>query len=634
MEQSDFDALITRLETESRANPRGYTARVALIALFGFVILGVALGFSFIVIALVGGVIWLGLKAGGAALAILAVKLGKAIFLLLVPAWFMLRSTWTMLTTRFPRPTGREITREEAPDLFAQLDDMRARMKGPRFHHVLLTDELNAAVVQHPRLGLFGWEENYLVLGLPLLQVMDRDEAVAVVAHEYGHLAGQHGRFGAFIYRLRGAWSRMQDISESWTDWGSRLVARMFRWYAPWFNAYSFVLARKNEYEADRSSVDLVGLQHAASALMRVNIAAQFEGAHFWPSINRRVRHEPMPPAQRSAAWLQAWREELQPAQQAEFLASSLQRITDHADTHPALADRLRAMGVDPATATPPAAAGEPAALAWFGRNLHRLQQELDQQWQQQVGDHWQQRHAYLQERGARLAALDALAEPTVDEAWEAIDITGELEPDVDLLPRIDTLLAREPRHHQALFARGRLRLERGDENGIADLEQLMTLDADATLPACSTIYGYLQTRDEPRAATYRDRWIARNEFESRRQAELDNVDPKNDELAAAELPAQVLDTCAALLRDNARGIKRAWLLRRVIRSDGDARAWVVGVETGMFTGDNGRAEIIQRLAQLEWPMPVHIVPLSSSNFAPMFKRVKALGVAPILGKS
>lgn len=630
MDQSAFDALITRLEDEARSRPGTYTTRVALVALFGFVILGIALGFSFLMLAGIGGLIFLGLKFGGAAIALLLVKLGKVLFLLAVPAWYMLRSTWTMLTARFERPGGHEVRRADAPELFARLDDMRARMKGPRFHHVLLTDELNAAVVQHPRFGLFGWEENYLVLGLPLLQVMSTDEAMAVVAHEYGHLSGQHGRFGAFIYRLRGAWSRIQEISGQWTDWGSRVAARMFRWYAPWFNAYSFVLARRNEYEADRSSVELVGLAPAASALKRVNIAAQFEGARYWPAINRRIGDESEPPAQRSATWMQAWRDDLTAEQQHDYLRVSLARITDHADTHPALADRLRAMGVDTQDIAPPGPVAQPAAEAWFGAQLPRFRQALDDAWRQQVDEHWRQRHAWLQERRQRLQALRELPAPSVAEEWEAIVITGEVHPETDLAPLLAALLAHAPDHAAALFRRGSLRLERGDEGGIDDLERVMALDADATLPACNIVYGYLASRDAARAAAYRDRWIARNEFEQRRNAELEHLAPATTQLAAPDLPEAVLAGCRQLLAANGADIKRAWVLRRVIRSDADARAWVLCVETGMFAGNGTRARVVQRLAQLEWPLRMHIVPLGSSNFAGLRKQVKKLALAPL----
>jgi hypothetical protein len=33
-------------------------------------------------------------------------------------------------------------------------------------------DDFNAAVVQAPRLGLFGWYRNYLLIGLPLAKAL------------------------------------------------------------------------------------------------------------------------------------------------------------------------------------------------------------------------------------------------------------------------------------------------------------------------------------------------------------------------------------------------------------------------------------------------------------------------------
>jgi hypothetical protein len=49
---------------------------------------------------------------------------------------------------------------------------MRRQMKGPRFHRVLVVDEVNAAVVQRPAFGLVGWPRNHLLLGLPLLEAL------------------------------------------------------------------------------------------------------------------------------------------------------------------------------------------------------------------------------------------------------------------------------------------------------------------------------------------------------------------------------------------------------------------------------------------------------------------------------
>jgi len=49
---------------------------------------------------------------------------------------------------------------------------------------------------------------------------------------------------------------------------GSEIFEVFFDWYAPYFGAYSFVLARAREYEADRCSVEVVGKANAARALV------------------------------------------------------------------------------------------------------------------------------------------------------------------------------------------------------------------------------------------------------------------------------------------------------------------------------------------------------------------------------
>src|SRR6185436_18953469 len=111
-------------------------------------------------------------------------------------------------------------------------------------------------------------------LGLPLLEALSPEEALAVVAHEYGHLAGSHSRFAAFIYRLRHSWETIQALSQQWQGWAARPLQAVVRWYAPYFNAYTFVLARANEYQADAASAELVGAGVATSALKRVNISS------------------------------------------------------------------------------------------------------------------------------------------------------------------------------------------------------------------------------------------------------------------------------------------------------------------------------------------------------------------------
>ena len=91
---------------------------------------------------------------------------------------------------------------------------------------------------------MFGWLNNYLVLGLPLLRALSPAEFRAVLAHEFGHLSGKHGRFSGWIYRVRQTWIQILVSVHQERSYASFLFEPFLEWYAPYLNAYSFVLAR------------------------------------------------------------------------------------------------------------------------------------------------------------------------------------------------------------------------------------------------------------------------------------------------------------------------------------------------------------------------------------------------------
>src|SRR6516225_6217609 len=150
--------------------------------------------------------------------------------------WVVAGAMWV----RLDPPKGRPIANSDAPELFALIDKLRRALGAPRFHHVLITEDFNAAVVQFPRLGLLGWYRNTLLIGLPLMKALNRQ-----------HLAGGHGRLGNWIYRLRFGWARLAQALQQRRSLGSFAFVPFFKWYAPYFSAVSFPLARANEYEAD-----------------------------------------------------------------------------------------------------------------------------------------------------------------------------------------------------------------------------------------------------------------------------------------------------------------------------------------------------------------------------------------------
>jgi Zn-dependent protease with chaperone function len=334
----EFETLVGRLDQQAKRNPAGYRTRVLLMALLGSAYLGVMLVLiALLVVAAAISVVWV--KAAGVKIAIL-----MAVFL-----WLVVKALWVGLAP----PEGAEVTARDAPELFGMIEELRRALHSPRFHHVLVTGDFNAAVVQVPRLGLFGWYRNYLLIGLPLAKALTVEQFKAVLAHEFGHLSKGHGRMSNWIYRQRLRWSRLMAALEAAESWGVVLFRPFLRWYAPYFNAYSYPLARANEFEADATSARLVSRRAAAEALTAVSVVDSYLQERFWTQIVRRADEMPQPAFAPFSVMGTRVASEIDPASIEAWLVQALARKTTLDDTHPSLTERLGALREEPALALP-----------------------------------------------------------------------------------------------------------------------------------------------------------------------------------------------------------------------------------------------------------------------------------------
>ena len=242
MNHDEFVALVARLEPIARKNPASYENRVIFLAAAGYLYLTMVI---LLLLAIVAGSLVAVFTAH-----IIALKL---VFIVVPFLWLVFKSLWL----KFPKPEGVEITAEYAPALFAMIEKLRHKLRSSQFHHVLITGEFNAGVVQNPRLGPFGWHRNYLLIGLPLMKALTPLQLEAVLAHEIGHLAGGHGAISNRIYRLRMSWANLLERLQRQNSAGMFLFQPFFNWFSPYFSAYSFPLARANEYHADAVAAQL-----------------------------------------------------------------------------------------------------------------------------------------------------------------------------------------------------------------------------------------------------------------------------------------------------------------------------------------------------------------------------------------
>jgi Zn-dependent protease with chaperone function len=599
-----FAELVHGLEARAKRDPAGYKARVLAIALLGNAYLAgvVALIAVLFFVALASAFY---LKALGVKLALVA-----GVFL-----WMVLKALWIVI----PAPEGTPIGPRDAPELFALIETLRRALRAPRFHRVLVTDELNAGVVQAPRLGIFGWPRNYLLIGLPLMKALTVEQFKAVLAHEFGHLARGHGRLSNWIYRQRLRWSRLMHTLEAVESKGAVLFQGFLRWYAPYFNAYSFPLARANEFEADATSARLASSRVAAEALTGVEVVGAYLGERYWPGIHRQADDLPQP-AFAPFSGMGRMAIDIDAASMQRWLERALERTTTLDDTHPALRERLEALGEEPRLALPAEGA---AADALLGKALAPLSDAFDRRWHEGVLPAWQRRHAEVQEGRRRLAELDAKhasgAELAPQEAYDRAMLTESVGGSADgALEQLRALQARLPDDPVVLYQLGARLLGRDDERGCALLERAMQLDAGQTVRVCEALrdHAWHAGRKEE-AHEWHRKMVARAELEQAAAKERNEV-RLDDKFERHDLSPEALAALRAQLQA-VRRLKKAYFLKKRVAHMSERPCYVLGFTVGSFFHwytKRRAAEVLQRVKEsVAFPAETLILNVEGGNY-------------------
>lgn len=605
MTNEQFEALVDRLEAKARRDPSGYKLRVFLLALLGNAYLGAML-------LLIAGLL-LGLIASVAVLKAIAVKL---IIVVGVFLWLILKALWV----RIEPPAGSEISPRQAGGLFAMIDALRRQLGAPRFHHVLVTDELNAGVVQSPRLGIFGWHRNYLLIGLPLMKGLTVEQFKAVLAHEFGHLAKGHGRLSNWIYHQRLRWSRLMAALEANESKGSFLFGPFLNWFAPYFSAYSFPLARANEYEADATSARLTSPRAAAQALTGVDVIASYLDERYWPQIHRQADELAQPGFMPYCDMGQRVAREIDAASTQAWIARAVSRKTTSADTHPALCDRLAAIG-EASNFAPPAAGA--AADTLLGEALEPLTDAFDRRWRDRILPAWEERHRKVQEERRRLAELDALhaagSDLSLQQAYDRATLTASVGKGAGAaLEQLRALHERAPDDAIVCLELGAHLLGRDDDSGCALVERGMQLDESATLQACELLRNYHWRNDrKEEAGVWHRRLIERSELEEASAKERNTLQ-LGEKFDRHELTAEAVEKLRTQLRA-VPGLRRAYFVRKRVRHFAHRPCYVLGFSvTGLFRLHSKRrvSEALQRIRDgVEFPGETLILDVDGENY-------------------
>lgn len=582
MDRADFVHLVRLSEHASADDSQGYRRGVAVFAALGYLWVIACMALA------VGIIAWVLLSLGHGRFNFTR---GWLLLFALGLLWATLRALWV----RLDEPQGVRLAPEDAPELFEGLDRIRRKIDGPPVHHVYLDGEFNASIRQLPRFGLFGGAVNYLSVGLPLLMALDRRRLLSVLAHEYGHLRGNHGKLSAWVYRTRLSWLKLDANLQNDSGVVALASQAFFRWYFPRFAAKTFALARQDEYEADRISACLLGPGVAAAALAEIAVKSNWYANEFWPAHWARAATEALPAGPFAAMEVQLIAP-VAPELARDALRGALRRVSDVDDTHPVLRDRLEALdekAVLPAWSAKSALGLLADRVRWVGH--------FDAEWRRTHASDWKQHHAYLQRVRQRVTALAGGAgRNSADEMVEWADCERRLDARADVRGHYERALQLTPDHAGALRGLAQTLPAKDRPARLAVLDRLHESSTASRWWAARNAVALLEDpdagpHDEAALKRWRERMKTAEEAEQRAWEEITST-PFFSQIAHHDLnDFELGELRADLVR--CKPAARAWLVRKNLREFPWRRAYVVFLELPGLS-DEARWNLCRELEQ------------------------------------
>ena len=314
-----------------------------------------------------------------------------------------------------------------------------------------------------------------------------------------------------------------------------------------------------------------------ARALTAVSVKGNYLTGKYWSDLYRRAAVEPEPPAEPFTEYLQNARS-MPEAEIEAGLNQALNAQTSLTDTHPCLIDRLRPLGIKPSWPEP---ISQSAGQALLGPFRKQLIENTNEKWAITLAAEWRAAHAKgaaerakLDELGARSTSLENR------ELVELAHLSERHQGTASAVSWLDAAIATRPDYAPALFTRGRIRLARGDEGGVSEIEEAMLLDGNLVEPGSQILYNhFISRRDTVGGQKHLNTLTRMNAIRAAAVAERRTIS-KYDTFSNDGITAEVIKLIVSACAKNKR-VLRAWIARKVVRHFPEQPLYVLVLDCG-----------------------------------------------------
>ena len=560
------------------------------------------------------------------------------VFAGVVGAAAVARIVWQIYQSRLDMPPGLRIEPRAMPQLHKAVEQARKEVGGPRIHSVLLDHNLGAGMCARPWFGMFGPVKHHLVLGVPLIAALSPDQLRAVLAHEFSHMVGRRNHLNAWLARVNFRWNR------ALLQPGLKMCPISFwRSYLVKLNALLSVTSRNNEYSADAASARFTNYRTTGDALMRTFVLADYANRKYWPEVHKQARDLVTPPSNAFSSLISAIRTGKADADASEAIARVLKVKTAPGDSHPCLADRLRALNwpepehpLDQVENVDDWYPKQPEATAYDILVTPRVGDQavsmIDQAWVAFTAPSWNYIHSEIERSKRELEKGVDINPQSADDLMYVASLHLHVYDFDAARPHLDAVLKVDPKHDRANLIIGRELLDRDDATGVEHLQLVTRHSPRLRVDACETLYAYYRDIGEnSEADRYADMIDRHNEQFQKVQEEIAKLGTAGGpEVFRCDLPTRILDRLREDLIHHP-DIGAVYVARVGLLTEPDLPYYVVGVTVKrpwyrpvtQAADNNIRAELANA-GLLPYPYLVYVT-TQSPQFHKQVKRVATI---------
>ncbi|MGN7614245.1 M48 family metallopeptidase [Magnetococcales bacterium HHB-1] len=580
-----------------------HSLKIVFITLLGYAVLLFAFLLFFLFFALLFFLTLEGVYHPILWIVLIQFKLIIALPLLLLS---FLRAIWV----RTPPIEGILLKPENYPILFQEIETLRKKVGAKKIHAVYLTMDINASAIQMPRFGLFFFGfHNILVLGVPLMSMLEPRTFQAVIAHELAHFSLTHSRFNQWVYTTRLRWIQIITVFEQTSGMISHILHRFFLWYLPFFHRHTLLSMRQHELKADALAMQATSPEATAAALTTTDIRYQLWEEEFLPQILERHKAQPEPPSDYFTHLSHFfYRRQLTDQEWQKKATEIKNQHEDPEETHPPTHIRLKSLDM------PMQKIGcltSPTAAEWllekqYATTIH----QFNQRWVEMIKTTWHQQYQEHQEAITQWSRETEITTPPEQRQENDFLLYASLAerflPADDLLTLYQRYHHHDPENTDVNWEIGRLlHLQNKNEQALPYLLQARK-NFRYTTDACHIALHYLN--HQPKRKQEQESWLNYlNRYEEKiEKAEQERVNiHRKDTYLAPGSSKKMREILKKTLEEQKGLIKAAWLAQKQVQHFPEWPCYVLLIQINrwkfIWSQERILHNILEKITPPEW---------------------------------